>query len=267
MRNRSTRELETAIRDYLAVCEHPKAFVWTKTADQIRASVAGFCKRTSDSGHYAVKHGDISRNPAVHTLVARGRAPRVADRVAEKVDPSEVLTAEQARALIEASKAGLHRTFITTALLTGRRSGELLALHGRTSTSLGGSGPPKTDSSYRTLDLVPDLAEWKVRSRFTADTDLVFTNRTGGAPNLSYLQKGAVKAFAAAQVPPINLHGLRHTFASLLLLQPPRDAGGEAARPQGPQHHDHDLQPLVHRRRGQEPGGNGRPRACGPDRR
>ena len=50
--HRSTRELESAIRDYLTVCnEHPKAFVWTKTADQILESVARFCKRTSDSGH------------------------------------------------------------------------------------------------------------------------------------------------------------------------------------------------------------------------
>jgi len=50
--HRSTRELETAIRAYLAVSnEHPKPFIWTKTADQIFESLARFCKRTSDSGH------------------------------------------------------------------------------------------------------------------------------------------------------------------------------------------------------------------------
>jgi transposase len=50
--HRSTRELEAAIREYLAVYnEEPKAFVWTKTADQILESVARFCKRTSDSRH------------------------------------------------------------------------------------------------------------------------------------------------------------------------------------------------------------------------
>jgi transposase len=50
--HRSTRELETAIRAYLAVSnEHPKPFVWTKTADQIFESLARFCQRTSDSGH------------------------------------------------------------------------------------------------------------------------------------------------------------------------------------------------------------------------
>jgi len=50
--HRSTRELETAIKHYLAVSNaQPKPFVWTKTADEILASVARFCQRTSNSGH------------------------------------------------------------------------------------------------------------------------------------------------------------------------------------------------------------------------
>lgn len=50
--HRSTRQLENAIRGYLAVSnEHPKPFVWVKTADQILASVRRFCERTSVPGH------------------------------------------------------------------------------------------------------------------------------------------------------------------------------------------------------------------------
>jgi hypothetical protein len=50
--HRSTRELEQAIRHYLNVYnETAKPFVWTKTADQILASVARFCQRTSVTGH------------------------------------------------------------------------------------------------------------------------------------------------------------------------------------------------------------------------
>ncbi len=50
--HRSTRELEQAIRSYLNIYnEDPKPFVWTKTADEILASVARFCNRISDSGH------------------------------------------------------------------------------------------------------------------------------------------------------------------------------------------------------------------------
>jgi transposase len=50
--HRSTRELEQAIRSYLAASnENPKPFVWVKTADEILASVRRFCERTSVSGH------------------------------------------------------------------------------------------------------------------------------------------------------------------------------------------------------------------------
>ena len=50
--HRSTVQLEQAIRHYLAIHnEKPQPFVWTKTADDILASLARFCKRISDSGH------------------------------------------------------------------------------------------------------------------------------------------------------------------------------------------------------------------------
>ena len=50
--HRSVRELETAIKQYLAITNtSPKPFVWTKSADEILASVARFCARPSGSGH------------------------------------------------------------------------------------------------------------------------------------------------------------------------------------------------------------------------
>jgi len=50
--HRSTRELESAIKEFLDVHNHnPKPFVWTKTADQILDSLSRFCSRISDSGH------------------------------------------------------------------------------------------------------------------------------------------------------------------------------------------------------------------------
>jgi transposase len=50
--HRSVRELETAIKNYLAVSnDSPKPFVWTKTADEILASLARFCQRTLETGH------------------------------------------------------------------------------------------------------------------------------------------------------------------------------------------------------------------------
>lgn len=48
----SVRELETAIRDYLAHHnQNPKPFCWTADADSILKKIARFCMRTSDSEH------------------------------------------------------------------------------------------------------------------------------------------------------------------------------------------------------------------------
>ena len=50
--HRSTQQLERAIRDYLATYNtDPKPFVWSKTADEIFASIQRFCLRISDSRH------------------------------------------------------------------------------------------------------------------------------------------------------------------------------------------------------------------------
>jgi transposase len=50
--HRSTRELETAIRTYLAEThQHPKPFIWTKTADAILENLGRFCQRTAETGH------------------------------------------------------------------------------------------------------------------------------------------------------------------------------------------------------------------------
>ena len=49
--HRSTRKLESAIKDYLKLHnEAPKPFCWTKSADEILASVTRFCQRTSVTG-------------------------------------------------------------------------------------------------------------------------------------------------------------------------------------------------------------------------
>jgi transposase len=50
--HRSTRELEAAVLNYINMHNtQPKPFVWTKTADEILASVSRFCQRISNSGH------------------------------------------------------------------------------------------------------------------------------------------------------------------------------------------------------------------------
>ena len=50
--HRSTIELERAIREYLDIYnEQPQPFIWTKSADDILASIVRFCERISESRH------------------------------------------------------------------------------------------------------------------------------------------------------------------------------------------------------------------------
>ena len=47
---RSVKELEAAIHEYIEVHnEDPKPFVWTRTADEILASIARFARRTNSA--------------------------------------------------------------------------------------------------------------------------------------------------------------------------------------------------------------------------
>jgi hypothetical protein len=44
--------LEQTIRRYItATNDNPKPFIWTKSAEDILASIQRFCQRTSNSGH------------------------------------------------------------------------------------------------------------------------------------------------------------------------------------------------------------------------
>jgi transposase len=50
--HKSVRRLEADLKRYIEINnEDPRPFVWTKTADEILAAVARFCKRTSGTGH------------------------------------------------------------------------------------------------------------------------------------------------------------------------------------------------------------------------
>ena len=50
--HRSVRDLVASIRTWITLWnEHPKPYVWHKTADEILDSLASYCQRISDSGH------------------------------------------------------------------------------------------------------------------------------------------------------------------------------------------------------------------------
>ncbi len=134
------------------------------------------------------------------------------------------------------------------ALLAGMRRGELLGLQWddvdfergtlavrRTlSRGKGGSwelGTPKTTSGRRSIALPPSVVESLKRHRVQQlerrlalgpvwqDHGFVFTNAIGGPLHVNSLVARFGKLVAAAGVPRIRFHDLRHTSATLLLAQ------------------------------------------------
>jgi integrase len=217
---------------------------WQGGEGLARSTVNTLLERLGAVLDYALAHDYVTRNAA--RLVKRVRRERKAGQVGERaVDPKEVLSAEQAGRLVAAAAPGLVRTFLQTALLTGCRSGELLGLAWdavdferrklRIARSLSWArgaekgygksapvfGPPKSDSSYRTLDLAPELLHalkrWKLQA---PPSELVFPNQTGRPLHRAYLHKGLKRALdACPDLPRVDLHGLRHSFASICIGQ------------------------------------------------
>jgi len=69
--HRSTRQLEAAIYNYLdAYNENPRPFVWTKTADDILASLARFVDELATRDTSEAQHPRPRRRPRVHPRLA-----------------------------------------------------------------------------------------------------------------------------------------------------------------------------------------------------
>lgn len=156
----------------------------------------------------------------------------------------EVLNPEQVRTLLTSVRGGRWEPLIATALATGMRFGELLGLRWgdldltrasvRVQRQIGQNGQvsePKTAKGRRTIDLpassVALLKEYKRQQNEERlqvgpewqHNDLVFCTHQGKP----LIQRNVLRAFkqtlAAAGLPDLSFHALRHTAATLLLLQ------------------------------------------------
>ena len=122
-------------------------------------------------------------------------------------------------------------------MLTGLRQGEALGLRWgdvdvhegaiRVRRQLGLHGElsePKTQAAKRDVPIPPSLArllaEHRLASRHSADDDLVFCTTTGTPHNpRNIYRRGLRPALAAAGLPHLRWHDLRHVAASLLIAQ------------------------------------------------
>jgi integrase len=192
----------------------------------------------------AVEDGLIPSSPA-ETKRARQARPR-GGKTTAKVTEDQCWSTEQARAFVPATADDRLGALWSTLLGTGIRRGEALALRWedldldagtlhlrRSVTTVRGqvveSDEGKTDAAARRIVLGPDLVELLRRHRRRQaterlaagpawqDTDTVFAELDGRAMHPNKASTTFTRAVAAAGLPPIGLHGLRHTHATMLL--------------------------------------------------
>jgi integrase len=170
--------------------------------------------------------------------------------------PEEVLDPNEIRKVLEKTDPGYYRTLFLTAYLTGMRSGELFALRwsdielkgidaetgkepsrGRIfiRRSLSWARvkkddgpvrprffPPKTKAGVRTLPIPTELAgalrRWKLQSP-QSEHDLAFPMPDGQPMHRSTAPRyGLWPALSRAGIRRVNMHSLRHSFASALII-------------------------------------------------
>jgi integrase len=158
----------------------------------------------------------------------------------------QFLTKEQALHLLESLREHRLEVLVSLALATGMRKGELLSLRWdnvsleegtiqvqHTVDRLPGYGlyesDPKTDASRSSI-VLPDyivglLKQHRIRQaeiRHQAgdkwkNLNLIFTNKEGGFLIPTRINEPFNKAVAAAGLPPMRFHDLRHSAATILL--------------------------------------------------
>ncbi|MGC2304768.1 site-specific integrase, partial [Candidatus Binatus sp.] len=165
----------------------------------------------------------------------------------DEVDPDSILNPEEVGAMLNKTSPGLYRALFMTAAVTGARCGELFALRwSDVEMTKSGEGssirirrtvswarlkdeairpryfPPKTKAGKREVpipaELLTALRAWKLRCPPTPD-DLVFPAADGRPLRRSnVLRYGLWAALERAELRRVNIHSLRHSFASALIM-------------------------------------------------
>lgn len=178
---------------------------------------------------YAVRHGYIGHNPVVDAERPKDRRPRNKKSKMHFLKPNQIVP------FLDAETDPKYKMLFRLAIFSGARQGELFGLkwsdvdwinnqiYIQRSFNNGQWYPPKTEESYRKIDIGPEtmamLRKWMLAC-MPNDMDLVFPNLSGDPLNHAYMYRHHFwPALKAANLPKIRFHDLRHTFASLLYDQ------------------------------------------------
>jgi integrase len=178
--------------------------------------------------NHGVRRGLIRSNPVAG--LDRSERPAVWGR------EQRILTRDEIRRLLTAARPQ-HRALLATAVFTGLRQGELLALTWSNIDFDGGAVKvrealdrqgrriqPKTRNAIRDVVLMPSLVTkleaHRAASDYASRTDYVFASKVGTPLYWRNLTPRVLRpALERANLETLRWHDLRHTFAALLIMQ------------------------------------------------
>ena len=189
--------------------------------------------RESVSARQAVVSRGVLFN-AIGDAMKLGLVPRnvvaLVDPVRYQAQEFKIWSAAEIVRFLEFAQRCDYYPLYYTALTTGMRPGELIALHWqdverdkiivRRTVSIVGNRlilkeNTKTKHGRRTLDLPDDTMRILEASREAAEGPLVFPSRTGNLLGHNNLLRSLELYAGKAEVPVIRMHDLRHTYASM----------------------------------------------------
>jgi integrase len=202
----TSKEVEDFKASFLE--EKLKGKVEGETRQRTPATVNHYLKFLKAVFNRAVKHGRLTYNPVRAVTLYRENNAR-----------NRCLTAEEEAQLMEKLPARL-RTFVTVALHTGMRRGELRALkweHVDFSTGTIHIPQDKAgDGRWVTMNSVAREALLSVKREQKILSPYVFCSTTGRF--LWNWEREWRPALEAAEIPNFRFHDCRHTFASRLVM-------------------------------------------------
>jgi len=178
---------------------------------------------------YAIRRRLIDLNPLDVIDKPKGRS-----RYNSSVE-IDIYRPEEIRLFLEHVEGQKYKTFFLLAVMSGVRQGELIGLKWgdldwvssqvciRRTYQRGRFYDPKSATSRRRIDLGPtvmnELKKWKLSCPNT-DLDLVFPSDSGTPiDHYNLVQRHYEPALRRAGLRRIKFHGLRHSFASMLIEQ------------------------------------------------
>lgn len=184
----------------------------------------------------AHQNGYLQRNPASRPIIKGADGQK---------DSMKYLHAKEAKSLINELLDGLKPTYTTRYMLllqlaTGMRISEVMALQFkdfdfvRNRIDVNKSWDYKFHNDFkptknkdtrnisvdkRSMAIIKELYDYQLSQKVIDSKQLIFVGRAGKVPSVHAINKALRRACGRAKIPVVTSHALRHTHASMLILE------------------------------------------------